>query len=158
MATFATRLKELRLSNGYSQKQLAEQIEVTAQSVSLWERGPRKPDNKTIGLLCFALNCTKEYLLGLTDEYEPPMKDPTQEDLDWLACAEDDEVLTGMATQMCQLSAEMREMVKAVIKQAYRLDKMNDRLIPIEDHVVRITSSVLLRKDAKDDEAHNSSQ
>ena len=86
------------------------------------------------------------------------MKDPTQEDLDWLACAEDDEVLTGMATQMCQLSAEMREIVKAVIRQAYRLDKMNDRLIPIEDHVVRITSSALLRKDAKGNGGSNTSQ
>ena len=158
MATFATRLKELRLANGYSQKQLAEQVEVTAQSVSLWERGPRKPDNKTIGMLCFVLNSNKEYLLGLTDEYRPPMKEPTEEDLDWLACAEDDEVLTGMATQMCQLSAEMREMVKAVIRQAYRLDKMNDRLIPIEDHEVRITSSALLRKDAKDNGGSNTCQ
>lgn len=158
MATFATRLKELRLANGYSQKQLAEQVEVTAQSVSLWERGPRKPDNKTIGMLCFVLNSNKEYLLGLTDEYRPPMKEPTEEDLDWLACAEDDDVLTGMATQMCQLSAEMREMVKAVIRQAYRLDKMNDRLIPIEDHEVRITSSALLRKDAKDNGGSNTCQ
>ncbi len=158
MATFATRLKELRLANGYTQKSLAEQLEVTAQSVSLWERGPRKPDNKTIGMLCFILNSNKEYLLGLTDKHEPPMPEPTEEDLDWLACAEDDEVLTDMAIQMCQLSAEMREIVKAVIRQAYRLDKMNDRLIPAEDHVVQIASSVRLKNQPEGGAENNSSE
>ena len=145
MATFATRLKELRLANGMSQKQLAEAIEVTAQSVSLWERGPRKPDKKTIGALCFQFSCTREYSFGLVDEYIPTMPELSEEDKDQLALVEDDEVLWKMAVRMCQLSYEMREMVKATIRQAYRLDKQNDRLIPMDKHRVRITSAELLK-------------
>ncbi len=147
MATFATRLKEMRLANNLSQKKLAENIGVTSQTISLWERGPRKPDDNKISALCFELSVCREYLLGITDEYAPDIPPITDEQKDRLAAMEDDEDLWKMAVRMCQLSYEMREMVKATIRQAYRLDKQNDRLIPFDQHKVSIISTELLDQD-----------
>lgn len=143
MATFATRLKEMRLANDLTQKQLGEEIGVTAQSVSLWERGPRKPDDDTINALCIRLNVSREYLFGFTSEYAPYKSSSSNEKVDLKALMEDDYQLWKMTVRMCQLSSEMREMVKASIRQAYRLDKQNDRLKPFDSHRVRIVSAEL---------------
>lgn len=48
MATFASRIKELRKRDALSQPQLAEKIGLTKGTVSLWERGPRRPDFPTM--------------------------------------------------------------------------------------------------------------
>ena len=149
MATFATRLREMRLANDFSQKQLAEEIGVTAQSVSLWERGPRQPDENTINALCFHLNVSRDYLLGITDVYAPDVPSMTDEQIDRIALEEDDNELWRMAVRMCQLSYEMRQMVKASIKEAYRLDKQNDRLIPFDAHRVTVISAELLDEAGK---------
>ena len=149
MATFATRLKEMRQANDLSQKQLAEEIGVTAQSVSLWERGPRRPDDRTISALCFQLNVSREYLLGITDVYTPDIPSPTEEQLDRMIIEEDDNELWRMAVRMCQLSGEMRQMVKATIREAYRIDKQNDRLTPFDAHRVTVISAELLNEEGK---------
>ena len=144
MATFATRLREMRQANDFSQKQLAEEIGVTAQSVSLWERGPRRPDENTINALCFHLNVSRDYLLGITDVYAPDVPSMTDEQIDRIALEEDDNELWRMAVRMCQLSGEMRQMVKAAIREAYRIDKQNDRLTPFDAHRVTVISAELL--------------
>ena len=158
METFATRLRELRLAKGYSQKQLAAQIKVSSQSVSLWERGPRKPEKRYIALLCFVLNCNMEYLLGLTDELNPPLEELTEADYDLMPLIKKDEDLTKTAIQMCQLSEEMFEIVKATIQEAYRQDRIHDRLKPAEDHIVSIISSVLFNDRIREQDELDSSQ
>ena len=142
MATFATRLKEQRLKHGMTQKDIAEKIGLSAQTVSLWERGARKPDWSTQMDLGLILEVSVSYLSGATDD-DSPVKYQTAEDLNRQDIIDDDNELCQMAVRMCQLSAEMREMVKAVIRQAYRLDKENDRLCPEKDHEVKIRSSIL---------------
>ena len=74
---------------------------------------------------------------------DTPVKAQTPDSLYRQEILDDDDELNRMAVQMCQLSAEMRAMVKAVIRQAYRLDKENDRLIPEADHEIRIRSTLL---------------
>ena len=146
MATFATRIKEQRLKHGMTQKQLAEKLGLSAQTVSLWERGERKPDWSTQIDLEQVFEVSVSYLSGASDD-DSPVKHQTPDDLFRQEILDDDKELTFLATRMCQLSSEMRLMVRAVIRQAYRLDKENDRLCPEEYHEVKIRSSYLLDKD-----------
>lgn len=64
MATFDTRLKKLRQEKGILQDTLAEEIGVTKGTVSVWERGVRKPDFATIEKLAVYFDVTIPYLLG----------------------------------------------------------------------------------------------
>ena len=142
MATFATRIKEQRLKHGMTQKDLAEKLNLSAQTVSLWERGSRKPDWSAQIDLKELFEVSIEYLSGASDD-DTPVKAQTPDSLYRQEILDDDDELNRMAVQMCQLSAEMRAMVKAVIRQAFRLDKENDRLIPEADHEIRIRSTLL---------------
>ena len=142
MATFATRIKEQRLKHGMTQKDLAEKLNLSAQTVSLWERGSRKPDWSAQIDLQQVFEVSIDYLSGASDD-DSLVKAQTPDSLYRQEILDDDDELNRMAVQMCQLSAEMRVMVKAVIRQAYRLDKENDRLIPEADHEIRIRSTLL---------------
>ena len=142
MATFATRIKEQRLKRGMTQKELAEKLGLSAQTVSLWERGARKPDWSAQIDLEHVLEVSVSYLSGASDD-DSPVKYQTSDDLYRQEIIDDDNELYRMTVRMCQLSTEMREMVKAVIRQAYRLDQENDRLCPEENHEVKIRSSLL---------------
>ena len=142
MATFATRIKEQRLKHGMTQKDLAEKLNLSAQTVSLWERGSRKPDWSAQIDLQQVFEVSIDYLSGVSDD-DSLVKAQTPDSLYRQEILDDDDELNRMAVQMCQLSAEMRMMVKAVIRQAYRLDKENDRLIPEADHEIRIRSTLL---------------
>ena len=68
MDIFAIRLKELRTEKGYTQKQLAELIGTTDESVLPWEKGRSQPPIEFIRLLCKALSVSADYLLGLEDD------------------------------------------------------------------------------------------
>ena len=48
MATFAERLRELRKKNNVTQSQLAEKLGVASVTVSIWERGVRRPEFETL--------------------------------------------------------------------------------------------------------------
>ena len=154
MATFATRIKEQRLKHGMTQKDLAEKLGLSAQTVSLWERGSRKPEWSTQIDLKDLFEVSIEYLSGASDDASP-VKRKTPDDLYRQEILDDDDELNHMAVQMCQLSTEMRAMVKAAIRQAYRLDKENDRLCPEMYHEVKIRSSYLLDRDSNDNAEHS---
>ncbi|MFG6577464.1 helix-turn-helix transcriptional regulator [Sulfitobacter sp. 1A15333] len=57
-------LKELRLRINLTQKQLAEQMETTQQTVARWETGKTTLNVDQIRDLCMVLQCTAEELLG----------------------------------------------------------------------------------------------
>lgn len=48
---YAIKLKRFRLSKGLSQKEFADLIGVSEISVSSWERGVRKPKEKTMRIM-----------------------------------------------------------------------------------------------------------
>lgn len=58
-------LRELRIKNGYSQKELAEKVFVTRQAVSRWEAGETMPNTETLKLLSKLLcsDLSQEYFL-----------------------------------------------------------------------------------------------
>ncbi len=60
-------IKEERTQKKLTQEELAKQIGVTQDSISLWEQGKRIPDTQYIILLCKVLEISSDYLLGLTE-------------------------------------------------------------------------------------------
>ena len=67
MDIFAVRLKEQRLEKGLKQKQLADAVNTTDDSIYSWEKGRSQPSIEQIRQLCKTLNVSADYLLGLED-------------------------------------------------------------------------------------------
>ncbi len=65
MDIFATRLKEVRIENALTQKQLAHLINTTDDSIFSWEKGRSQPSIEMLRALCKALDVTAGYLIGL---------------------------------------------------------------------------------------------
>ena len=70
---FAKRLKEEREAKGWSQKYMAEMLNLTNGTISGYERNYREPDFLTLSKITELLNVSAAYLLGETDQRQ---KDP----------------------------------------------------------------------------------
>lgn len=68
-------LKKIRKEKQYTQKQLAEILNVQPKQISRLEREENPLNSKQIIKLCEALNCTADYLLGLVDINEKEEKE-----------------------------------------------------------------------------------
>lgn len=66
----ANRLQELRKKNGYSQEELADELGVSRQAVSKWERGDASPDTDNLIALSKIYNVTLDELINGQDEYK----------------------------------------------------------------------------------------
>lgn len=64
----AERLQKLRKEHGYSQEQLADELGVSRQAVSKWERGEASPDTDNLIALAHLYNISVDYLLFETGE------------------------------------------------------------------------------------------
>lgn len=64
---FCTRLRELRLSNNLTVKQLAERLKRSRTSIYGWEKGINEPSYDILLQLSEIFNVTLDYLLGNTD-------------------------------------------------------------------------------------------
>ena len=62
--TLGQKLKELRTLKGLTQKELADQLHVSFQTVSKWENGENEPDIATLKELSSMFNCSVDYLIG----------------------------------------------------------------------------------------------
>jgi len=67
MATFGERLKMLRESRSITQDELAEELGVSKQAVSQYERGVRRPDFETLSAICDLFNVSTDFMLGKSD-------------------------------------------------------------------------------------------
>ena len=68
--TIGNRIRSLRKELNYSQEYIAEQLNVSRQAVSKWEKDISKPDTNNIILLANLLNSTVEYIAsGKKKEY-----------------------------------------------------------------------------------------
>ena len=72
MGKMYVRLKKLREENGYSQKQIADYLEIDQSYISKIEKGTRNLNEVSFNKLCLLYNCSPDYLLGKSDEYESP--------------------------------------------------------------------------------------
>ena len=64
---FCTRLRELRLSNNLTVKQLAERLKRSRTSIYGWEKGINEPSYDILLQLSEIFNVSLDYLLGNTD-------------------------------------------------------------------------------------------
>ena len=72
-----SRIKDLRIENNYTQRELAAKIGLTPKMISFYEKGERVPPLDIIVKLVQIFNVSSDYLLGLSDKRYP------DEDLGW---------------------------------------------------------------------------
>ena len=65
--TFANRLRELRESRGYNQRQLAAVMNLAHGTIANYENGRREPDFTIAQRFAEFFNCTLDYLVGRVD-------------------------------------------------------------------------------------------
>lgn len=68
MQTISERLKQLRLENNKTQKDVANFLKMTVRSYQRYEYGTREPPIENIKRLVIYYNVTADYLIGLSDK------------------------------------------------------------------------------------------
>lgn len=129
MATFAMRLRQLRKKHGITQAQLAEDMGVSAWTVSMWEKGPRKPEFETLDHLADYFHVKLAYLLGESDDETAP-RDPTDEEGKEWALEESADELSNYIKQFLRLDYTSRQIVESTISTAFRLARASGELLP----------------------------
>lgn len=78
MKTFEI-LKDLRMSENLSQKELSDKLKIGQSTIAQYEKNLREPNS--ISLIAYAkfFNVTIEYLLGLEDEYGNALFSPEEQ-------------------------------------------------------------------------------
>ncbi len=66
------RIKKLREDNNYNQEQVANYLDMDQSYISKIEKGKRNLNEVAFNKLCLLYNCSPDYLLGKSDDYEPP--------------------------------------------------------------------------------------
>lgn len=67
MNKFSERLRELRLENGMTRKELAEKLNVSVRLIAYWENGQRECSFDTVIGIANLFATSTDYLLGRTD-------------------------------------------------------------------------------------------
>lgn len=67
MNKFKDRLKEIRLENKMTRKQLADKLFVSERLISYWENGKRECNFDTLIKLSEIFNVSTDFLLGKSD-------------------------------------------------------------------------------------------
>lgn len=67
MVPFPQRLREARKRKQFTQKEVAEHLEIKLRSYQQYEGGQRRPDYETLVKIADHLDVTTDYLLGRTD-------------------------------------------------------------------------------------------
>ena len=70
--TFASRLKQLRKENGYTQVTLATALGLSKGTVAMWETGKRTPDYEVVNQLADIFDRRIDYILGYSDDATSP--------------------------------------------------------------------------------------
>lgn len=68
MDKFSDKLKELRIENNLTQKDVAKMVGISITCYAGYEQGYREPDLKTLKKICLVLNTSADFLLGLEEE------------------------------------------------------------------------------------------
>jgi len=64
---FGEKLKSIRIEQSLLQKDIAEELNVSRETVSYWERGIKEPNIEKILKLCSVLKTTPNFLLDYDD-------------------------------------------------------------------------------------------
>ena len=67
MTAFSQRLRDLRTEKGLTQKQLAEILGTTDDSIYSWERGRSQPSFETLRDIARYFSVSADYLIGIEE-------------------------------------------------------------------------------------------
>lgn len=67
MATFQTKIKELRINSGLTQQELAKKLNCSQSTITMWENGKRQPDIETLEVIADLFNVDMNFLVGTSD-------------------------------------------------------------------------------------------
>ena len=81
MTMFSTRLKELRLSKGITQVELAKSLGVTKQCVSNWENDNIQPSVEMLIKIVNTYSVSADYLLGINERETVDVSGLSQEQI-----------------------------------------------------------------------------
>lgn len=70
MKEIGQRLKSLREEHNYSQTQVANYLGIDQSNLSKMERGERKFQLSSLNKLCLLYDCSEDYILCKSDEYD----------------------------------------------------------------------------------------
>lgn len=87
------RLKQLRRQNNYTQKQVADFLEIDPSYLSKIENGERKLNDVAFDKLCLLYDCSSDYILGECDDYETPKLAFRSQEADLYAIAKMNQVM-----------------------------------------------------------------
>ena len=76
MSSLGKKLEELRKNAGITQEELAQELKVSRQTVSLWEQDLVAPKSDALKSLCEFFNVKPEYLLFENAEIKPLFDSP----------------------------------------------------------------------------------
>ena len=128
MATFAERLRELRKKNNVTQSQLAEKLGVASVTVSIWERGVRRPEFETLDNICEFFNVSLGYLLGNDDIVGGSPRSNILADVGQVMVAAYYENMEHVLNNFMQLSDSSKRIIVGAIAAAYSVDKETGNL------------------------------
>ena len=78
--TIGQKLKSLRVKQGLTQKDLADQLHVTFQTVSKWENDENEPDISTLKELAKLYGCSVDYLINEGEQQSAAVEEPKKEE------------------------------------------------------------------------------
>lgn len=124
LKTFGARLAARRKVKNLTQKRLGEMVSVSPQVIHNLEVGANKKlDPETLKGLCFVLQCTSDYLFGLSQN-----PDKTKDEL-IEAVRYAPESMAGYATESKDLLFQDRELAKLMFECSKRLPKKDMKLL-----------------------------
>lgn len=107
MNNFAANLRKLRTAIGYSQKQMSEQLHISSQSYSNYEKGSRTPSMEVAGQIADFFQISLDILIyGVIDESDKTIRQHTPLSLE----------LATLLTEYGQLSSKDKREIRALIK------------------------------------------
>lgn len=80
MYSFSERLTDVRVENGFGQKDIAEKLNITTSAYGYYEQGKNEPSIETIRTLAKLFDVSTDYLLGLIDQPKHPINFTIKDD------------------------------------------------------------------------------
>lgn len=139
-SAFAYRVRKLRKEKGISQEELAVALNTTKGTVSIWERGVRMPEQRTVQKVASYFEVSVAYILGFTDVISFPLPSSQEESNRQIAKIE---LVEDLAKKLVQMSPETLAIMKASINEGYKQDSERGILESIDGYYVEINSSVI---------------
>ena len=111
---FSERLRDLRNERGISQKELANILFVSQQTVAKWETDRSTPNPEMISKIAQYFNVSSDYLIGMSDTKSITANIPTDDDIKF--------VLFGGEKGISDEAYEDVKRFAAFIKDKYKKD------------------------------------